>query len=513
VIHPGDTASFTISVTNNYPGPAAANVLLTDQLPAAGLLYWRASSSAFTVSVSTADFLTATLPSLPAGATATITVSAVIPLDLFGPAFPVPLDGLLPSGPLELDGNALNDPAVARDDWANVVFGDGGSALAHSFVTDAVNSPRDDVFTGRGSTDTQGIQAGPWKFTDAKPEAKNDIAHAYAARYTDPGNGHVILYAGLDRYDNSGDASAGFWILQNPVGLSTANPSKEGSPFISTHTDGDILLLSDFTQGGSAAAVQVFRWVGDDSTGSLQAVTALPGSTFAIVNGAPIRVPWSYTNKRHESQPAAGEFLEEGVDLTALGLDGCFTRFLAETRSPQSPTGRPSDFVIGNFNTCRLDLSNTAAVQADGVGPIRSNSVLITVLHKDAALAANLEVSAPVPVTPADSLIGGIFQSARGGFLRGANLPMRLTDVLAGIAAPAEFSLWRHVASDAASAPTWDDDETAALHAVSLDQIFKKVGEENGLLRGKGSVRDEGLLNVMSDLWEPSWEGPAPVKL
>src|SRR5262249_19437317 len=48
---------------------------------------------------------------------------------------------------------------------------------------------------------------------------------------------------------------------------------------------------------------------------------------------------------------------EEGVDLTALGLQGCFSSFLAETRSSQSPTATLSDFVTGTFPLCSLAAS------------------------------------------------------------------------------------------------------------------------------------------------------------
>src|SRR5262249_31063935 len=100
----------------------------------------------------------------------------------------------------------------------------------------------------------------------------------------------------------------------------------------------------------------------------------------AIVNGAPINVPWSYTNKSGQSKPAAGEFLEEGVNLTALGLEGCFSSFLAETRSSQSPTATLSDFVIGSFSTCEVELPNQASVRANtsnNAQPITSNTVSI----------------------------------------------------------------------------------------------------------------------------------------
>src|SRR5260370_1161659 len=141
--------------------------------------------------------------------------------------------------------------------------------------------------------------------------------------------------------------------------VTTAGPRTSGSTTTptGTHADGDILLVSDFTTGGSVSTIKVFRWTGDDSTGKLVALNngnPITGSTFAIVNSGPISVPWSYTNKSGQTQPAAGEFLEEGVDLTALGLQGCFSTFLAETRSSQSPTATLSDFVTGSFPLCGL---------------------------------------------------------------------------------------------------------------------------------------------------------------
>src|SRR5439155_3475445 len=189
------------------------------------------------------EFLTAGESSLPAGASITIVVNAVVPAAIFGRTG-AGNGHPLPSGLFELDGNAVND-AAAGDDWANVLFGNGGGATAHSFVTDAVSSRSDDIFTGGGSKDTLGIQQGKWLFTNGKPQAKDDITHAYAAMYTDPVTKDVILYAGLDRYDNSGDATAGFWFLQNGIGESTKKVGG-GTAFSGTHADGDILLVSDF---------------------------------------------------------------------------------------------------------------------------------------------------------------------------------------------------------------------------------------------------------------------------
>jgi uncharacterized repeat protein (TIGR01451 family) len=403
VIHPGDTASFTITVANDGAGPAT-NVLVTDQLPAADQLTWVVFSSSFdTTSMSPGDLLTASSASLAAGATESVTVQAVIPLDIFGSTGGggTGSGNVLAAGVFELDGNATtgvlgaSGSTTTSHDW-DQVFNDvtngtsTSGALAASFVTDAVNTTGDNIFTGGGSKDTQGIQQGQWLFTDSKPQAKNDIEHAYAATYTDPSNGHVLLFTGLDRFDNSGDATAGFWFFQNPIGQSTSNPTSSGSPFTGTHKDGDILLVSDFTIGGSTSTIKVFRWTGDDATGSLVQVAAPGTTTFAIVNSGSIAVPWTFTDKSHNTSPAAGEFLEEGVDLTALGLGGCFSNFLAETRSSQSPTATLSDFVIGSFNTCQLLLPNTATVQADGIAPMTSNEVVITVNDGHAMEAASV---------------------------------------------------------------------------------------------------------------------------
>jgi hypothetical protein len=301
-------------------------------------------------------------------------------------------DRVTPSllGLFELDGNVtsgvlgLSGSTTRSHDW-DQVFAEAGSpvtsgnftqgtvsgATAGAFVTDTVNSNTDDIFTGGGSKDTQGIQSGRWLSTGSKPQGKDDITHAYAALYTDLSTGHLIIYAGMDRFDNSGDSTAGFWLLRNPIGETTGVPINGGHPFTGSHTDGDILLVSDFTVGGSISTIKVFRWTGDDSTGNLVALNngnPISINTFAIVNSGTITVPWSYTNKSGQAHPAAGEFLEEGVDLTALGLDNSFASFLAETRSSQSPTATLSDLVIGNFPQPSESLAATPFVTLSAVG-------------------------------------------------------------------------------------------------------------------------------------------------
>jgi hypothetical protein len=83
---------------------------------------------------------------------------------------------------------------------------------------------------------------------------KDNITNAYAAAYTV--NGELLIYFGADRFANDGDAQLGFWFFQENVSL---NPN--GS-FSGTHLVGDILVLANFSQGGSVSTIQVLEWVG-----------------------------------------------------------------------------------------------------------------------------------------------------------------------------------------------------------------------------------------------------------
>src|SRR5439155_20803524 len=73
-----------------------------------------------------------------------------------------------PATPFELDGNVTT---TTSHDW-DQVFANTSGALAATFVSDAVNTTADDIFTGGGSKDTQGVQQGQWLFTGSKPQGK-----------------------------------------------------------------------------------------------------------------------------------------------------------------------------------------------------------------------------------------------------------------------------------------------------------------------------------------------------
>jgi uncharacterized repeat protein (TIGR01451 family) len=391
VIHPGDTASYTITVTNTGAG-TAQNIVATDPLPDTSQLTWTVSSfTGFTSASISGGVLTATDASLTGGASASITVSAAVPLNFFGNVGAANGDAV-PSNLFEVDGNATVDTAGGHD-W-NQVHADNvanpktntAGALASSFVTDETTG--DDIYTGGSTKDTQGISG--WLFKTGKPQDKDEIEHAFAAQYKDPSTSDVILYVGADRFSNSGDSTLGAWFFVNPIAKSTgANVSGSGAPFTGTHATGffdanhvfhgDILLISNFTQGGSVSTIAVYGWLGSDSTGSL-VLLGQTASTVAVVNSGNPGVAWPYADKAGFSQPQAGEFIEEGVNLSGLGLNPCFSSFLLESRSSQSTTATLSDFILGSFQTCDVVLPNRASVSAPNFnsgGPITSNTVTI----------------------------------------------------------------------------------------------------------------------------------------
>ncbi|HEX8310836.1 MAG TPA: hypothetical protein VF614_05930, partial [Chthoniobacteraceae bacterium] len=211
------------------------------------------------------------------------------------------------------------------------------------FTVDPVNQFGDDIFTGGKSKDVDGVTSWSWK--QHTPQDKDDIAHAFGSSVADSSSGHQLLFAGLDRFAANGDATVGFWFFQKAV-----SKSSNGS-FGGMHTDGDILLTVNFTQGGQINSVTGFRWTGSEAGGSLTALNAPAGALFADVNTAPVSVPWTFKDKWGNTSPQAGELIRAGIDLTAIyGANvPTFASFLTETRSSQVTNSTLSDFALGTM--------------------------------------------------------------------------------------------------------------------------------------------------------------------
>ncbi|MBA2383845.1 MAG: hypothetical protein H0V68_04175, partial [Actinobacteria bacterium] len=287
-------------------------------------------------------------------------------------------------GLFELDGNAIDNPLLNGDDWQNICPattppGDASctganSAQASLFVTDGANAS---IFTGGGSKDDLDITQ--WRHTDGSVPDKDDLLHAFAARYDDH------LYFGADRFAANGDAQMGIWFLQGE-----AAPLPDGT-FSGTHTNGDILVLSDFTQGGRTPTIRVYEW--QSPGGEINGTLNLIGSTdaadcltigdddpfCALVNSTTVASPWAFTPKFDPpgSFPP-GHFYEGGIDLAFLGLeDECFSSVIFETRASQSVDAVLKDFVAGGFEQCGATISITPSA-VNAVGDTHTFTVTVT---------------------------------------------------------------------------------------------------------------------------------------
>src|SRR5262245_12363159 len=324
----------------------------------------------------------------------------------FSPRLDVLETRLVPSllSTFELDGNAQtgvlgapNGSQTTSHDWDQVfdpVTNGPNGAFGTVFVTDPVNSGNDNIFTS-GSSDTGGVHT--WTWTTSMPPDKGDIENAYGAVYVDtsvgPTNGHIMLYTGLDRFANNGSNTEGFWFFQSPV---TANAD---GTFSGHHTNGDILLVADFSS--AVATITAFEWQGDDNTGMLVSVSPPAGST-GFVNTAEIPVAWPFVDKTNHTSPQAGEFLEVGIDLTALfGVNTpSFTSFLAESRASTSSSAELKDFVLGEIEpNTDLAITKTDGVTSVVAGSSTTYTIVVTNKGPNQALAQQVTDNTPVGVT------------------------------------------------------------------------------------------------------------------
>jgi prealbumin domain-containing protein len=309
-----------------------------------------------------------------------------------GAAFAVHDDGVF-----ELDRNVAND-AAAGEDWADIYA---GTDTAGSDTGIVIDPPNATIFTTGGSKDD--LNTTSWKHKSGSSPDKDELAHAYAARYDD------VVYFGADRIDASGAAALGFWFFQEDV---SALPGGTFGP--DAHKDGDILILSDFSVGGGTVTIRVFRWNGPGGdipgSGTVNGVLDLlagtndpdvgtvadcvgppavgePDPFCATVNNANVNSPWPFTPKDGPANVfGPGEFYEGGIDLANFpGLsDSCFASFLAETRTSPSVGSQLKDFVGGGFEDCTSSVVTT---------PVNANGATVTTLEKGNSIQDHAVIS------------------------------------------------------------------------------------------------------------------------
>jgi len=221
---------------------------------------------------------------------------------------------------------------------------------------------------------------------------KFDLLNAYAAAYvptTGDDAGDLIVYFGSEVSAPEGNRNMGVWLLQDPdVSCSGAG----NTDFSGSHRDGDVFVVSAFTGGGNVANIDVYEWV--DSTpldndadvgGSLVkkagftnvkcpsagagddacAIANTDGDKDSNEAAFEVNPPWDAPDKDGGNINEA-EFMEGGVNLSDLGLEGCFPTFLANSRSSQIPGSTLHDFARSDFEECGASIATEPSVGTGG---------------------------------------------------------------------------------------------------------------------------------------------------
>jgi hypothetical protein len=333
------------------------------------------------------------------------------------------------AGVFQLDGNAFQSDTVAglngpgSEDWNNICpstltggaapgcSGPSSIATAQAFTQDGGGIDGKTIFTGGTTKDINDTTQ--WSWTNGSVPDKDNLGDAFAAKYNGIGTDtHQYLYFGADRFANNGDSQIGFWFFRKNVA-----PLANGSFGPGAHTawtfdaggnvvnKGDILILSDFTQGGGTPTIRVFFWTANGlllrAGGTASPATCTPALALdfcALVNNAAKPSPWPFAPKSSAAntfQP--GELYEGGIDSTSLGIAGeCFSTFLAETRSSQSTSAVLKDFVEGNFQQCNASIkTNASAGVTDQTSVSPGTSV-----HDLATVTGTGVTPAPDPTSP-----------------------------------------------------------------------------------------------------------------
>ncbi len=303
-----------------------------------------------------------------------------------------------------------------------------GAAAISALVVDL--SPLS-IFTGGGSKDEMDITQWNWK--DGSVPDKDDLIEAFAALYTPtsgPRAGDKILYFGANRFAVNGDAQIGFWFLQKAVSLKSDGTFQDALGNPAHHAVGDVLILSNFVQGGGTSNIQVFTVTlvntGSSSVscpfGSFESSASADGvclqqlinntagangvcdaadAACAATNGSVVTA--LDPDFLAKSGAGAGQypivgFFEGGLDLTAIGLGReCFPTFMVETRSSQSITAVLKDFTIGRFEQCAAAIRTEIHSAADNSDPdLQGSSVVPNTTIHDLAIVTGT-AGAPVP--------------------------------------------------------------------------------------------------------------------
>jgi len=325
------------------------------------------------------------------------------------------VDGI-PPGLFELEGNTTDEDVTGSGtDWDPLYLESLKPAADQDYPANLITftgitadpAPQSIYWKG-GSKDINDVTE--WWYKDGSVPDKDDITNAYAAAYSNPTKvckksavddtrvpctdagavtvhdvGDLIVYFGLDRYANDGDAFAGFWFFQKEVALDGNNRFTGEHKARDANGPGDMLILVEYPQASNAhPEIKIYEWVasGGDVAPNLDLLATV--SNAECVDNGKVQVAcaitnldeltdapeWPYTPKSGNTLNLPFEsFFEGGVNVTRLlGSTPCFAAFLAETRASRSETATLKDFVIDEFPVCGIEVSKDCDADLNAAG-------------------------------------------------------------------------------------------------------------------------------------------------
>jgi len=328
----------------------------------------------------------------------------------------------------KVDPNPANVGTGKAFDAANFQrdFESGTNCTLNS--TSTTRCGADDTTYSTGSKDTLGIANGGWQCGHSNNvNNKVDINNAYIASFWtggSAGNGDHILYAGVEKEKNNGTNDIGVWFLQG-----SANCSQPSGPNINWsgtgHRNGDVLIVSEFSNGGGVSTVKTFTWrastdpsspffgdggcidsraghfnsklsgdcdqkqsgaggdcksssTGDTACATTNAQFKVDPTTGKSVAADPyagtVSTPWLSSDATlgiGNNQVVAPDFIEMGINISKLfaatgeTAPSCFNTGVPDTRSAPSVTATLFDYTINKIGECG---SSTATTPKDGSG-------------------------------------------------------------------------------------------------------------------------------------------------
>jgi hypothetical protein len=287
----------------------------------------------------------------------------------------------------ELDGNVddANPVGGPEVDWDNDIVGVGANGFstpqtslpagfsaataAPDFTTEirrGVEVPvtTDNTTFTTNSKDILDISA-EWRCVRANNVTdKGDLVNTYAVAYVNT-DGDLILYFGAEKNDASGVNNIGVWFLQDENVNCAGGGTGPGNPFVGDHVVGDILLVSEFSNGGNTATIAAYTW---DPTNPAAVNNLVPLATSgrcgdpgiddrlcAITNvGAQVNPAWKTWDKDSGSLDfvEGQQFYEGGINVSAFELDPCINKLLTNTRSSKETSATLYDYSLQPFNVC-----------------------------------------------------------------------------------------------------------------------------------------------------------------